>query len=146
MFCPKCKQHETQVLESRDSNENIRRRRECLTCGYRFTTYERVEACNLQVVKKDGRKERFNPDKITNGINLACKNLSITPERILELTDQVELQIQSLARDTITTEEIGRLVELGLKELDEVAYLRFVSVHQSFSKVSDFAQAIRKLK
>ena len=145
MYCPKCQSRDTQVLESRDCPEGLRRRRVCQACKQRFTTYERVETVNLLVIKKDGRKEKFNLEKVVRGVQTACKNRPVSEDQINALADLVEQQILTTARESVTSEEIGLKVQTALQPLDEVAYLRFISVYDSFSKASDFAQAISDL-
>ena len=144
-MCPKCKNAETQVVDTRDSSDGIRRRRECLSCKQRFTTYERGEPLTVTVVKKDGNRERFNPDKIRKGVSIACKNRPVCPEDIDELVEHVEHAVSFAGLESITSQEIGKLVEKRLRELDEVAFLRFVSVYQSFTDVEQFSDVIKSL-
>jgi transcriptional repressor NrdR len=145
MLCPKCKHAETQVVDTRDSSDGIRRRRECLTCKHRFTTYERGEPVNIVVVKKDGNRERFNAEKIRKGVSIACKNRPVSPEDIDQLVEHIEHLVSFRGQDTVTSQEIGRFVEEKLRELDEVAYVRFVSVYQSFTDIEQFSDAIKSL-
>lgn len=145
MICPKCQKFDTQVIDTRDSNDGIRRRRECLECKYRFTTYERSESIHLIVIKKDSSREPFNPDKIRRGVQIACKNRPVTDLQIEALVEQIEHAVTFAGKDCISSNEIGKLVEAQLKELDEIAYIRFVSVYQSFSDVKQFSSTIKSL-
>lgn len=145
MICPKCRDCGTQVVDTRDSTEGIRRRRECLTCKFRFTTYERIEPVLVAVIKKDGSKERFNPEKIRRGVSIACKNRPVTTEQVERLVEDVEHAVSSSGQDTISSQEVGKIVERFLRELDEVAYVRFVSVYHSFSDLEQFSDTIKSL-
>jgi len=145
MVCPKCKHAETQVIDTRDSSEGIRRRRECLSCKQRFTTYERGEPVTVTVLKKDGNRERFNPEKIRKGVSIACKNRPVCPEDIDELVEHVEQAVSFSGQESITTLEIGKYVEEKLRQMDEVAYVRFVSVYQSFTDIEQFSDTIKSL-
>lgn len=145
MLCPKCKSCETQVIDSRDSSEGIRRRRACQSCKYRFTTYERVEIVNITVVKKDGNRERFSPEKIRQGVVIACKNRPVSSVQIDTLVSDVEQQVYLSGKEEVRSQEIGDLVRAKLKELDEVAYVRFVSVYQAFSDLKQFTNTINTI-
>ena len=145
MLCPKCKHTETQVIDTRDSSEGIRRRRECLACKQRFTTYERGEPITVSVLKKDGNRERFHADKIRKGVSIACKNRPVCPEDIDQLVEEVEQAVSFSGQESITSQEIGKLVEEKLRQLDEVSFVRFVSVYQSFTDIEQFSDAIKSL-
>lgn len=145
MNCPRCKSGTTQVIDSRDCADGIRRRRECTSCKHRFTTYERSEPLILTVQKKDATRERFNPEKIRKGIAIACKNRPIGEDVIDNLVEQVEHSLSFSGKEIITSQEIGKLVESLLKDLDEIAYVRFVSVYESFSDVNQFSKTIKSL-
>jgi transcriptional repressor NrdR len=145
MLCPKCKHTETQVIDTRDSSEGIRRRRECLACKHRFTTYERGEPITVTVLKKDGNRERFHAEKIRRGVSIACKNRPVCPEDIDQLVEEVEHDISFSGRESITSQEIGKIVEEKLCKLDGVACVRFVSVYQSFTDLEQFSDTIKSL-
>lgn len=145
MVCPKCGHRETQVLDSRDSQECIRRRRGCLNCLFRFTTYERVEVPLVLVVKKNGDKERFNLEKIQRGVLIACKNRPITSAEIEALVEEVSHRVYFSGREEISSKEIGMNVQELLYELDQIAYLRFTSVYQSFANLKQFEQEIHNI-
>lgn len=145
MNCPKCRSGESQVLDSREGDECIRRRRECLDCHHRFTTYERVEPPLILVTKKNKDRERFDPDKIRRGVRTACKNRPITTAQIDMLVDGVAQDIYDLSQDEITIEQIGHAVQRALHNLDHIAYLRFTSVYQSFADIAQFEQAIHNI-
>ena len=147
MHCPNCKKCETQVIDSRMSEDNtVRRRRECSGCRFRFTTFERVEPAKATVIKKDGREEPFERIKIENGIRRAAKNTEITETDIERIVSEVEQEVFQNGGDKITSREIGNLVISKLKKLDEVAYLRFASVYKEFSDIETFEKEISKLR
>lgn len=145
MLCPKCKHRETQVVDSRDTQDGVRRRRECLACKYRYTTYERVESPVITVVKKDGSRERFNPEKIRRGVVTACKNLSVSPVQIDAIVDEVEQLVYQTGCEETSSQEIGAHVQNLLRQTDEVAYLRFISVYQGFTNLEQFSQVIDRI-
>ena len=134
MRCPYCTKVENKVIDSRMSKDGrmIRRRRECIECGRRFTTYEKLEEVLPMVVKKDGRREPFNREKITSGIKKACQKRPISMTKIEEFVDSLELYFQELGKKEIEGKEIGERVINALKEWDEVAYVRFASVYGQF--------------
>ena len=140
MKCPYCTLIENKVIDSRLSKDGrtIRRRRECSDCGRRFTTYERLEEILPMVVKKDGRREPFNRDKIIEGIKKACQKRPISVTQIEEFVDSLELYFQELGKKEIDSKEIGEKVINNLKEWDEVAYVRFASVYRQFKDISEF--------
>lgn len=148
MKCPKCGSLEDKVLETRQSKDGmvIKRRRECLACGYRYTTYERIEEERIKVIKKDGRTEQFNKDKIVNGIKLASKGRPIPEEQIRNIAEEIERYLLDEGKLTTTSYEIGEFVKERLKKLDKVAYLRFLSVYEDFKDVEDFEEKIRQIK
>lgn len=147
MQCPNCKKCETQVVDSRLSEDNsVRRRRECSCCRFRFTTFERVEPARAIVIKKDGREEPFERKKIENGIRRAAKNTEITETNIEQIVVEVEQEVFQSGEDKITSREIGNLVISKLKKIDEVAYLRFASVYKEFSDIETFEKEISKMK
>jgi len=140
MKCPYCGYKEDKVVDSRATQEEsaIRRRRECLKCGKRFTTYEYVEEVSLMVIKKDGRREPFDRKKILSGIMTACEKRPISIEKMEEIVTQVERAIQKKSDREVPSSRIGELVMERLKLLDDVAYVRFASVYRQFKDVSQF--------
>ncbi|MBR1780694.1 MAG: transcriptional repressor NrdR [Oscillospiraceae bacterium] len=147
MKCPYCTNLESKVVDSRPADEgsSIRRRRECLACGKRFTTYETVESLPLVVVKKDGSRQSFDKDKVLRGMISACEKRPVPMERLVQIADEVEQELQnSLERET-STERIGELVMRALKGVDEVAYVRFASVYRQFKDIDTFMAELNKL-
>lgn len=147
MKCPYCSNLESKVVDSRPADEgaSIRRRRECLACGKRFTTYETMESLPLVVVKKDGSRQSFDKDKVLRGMIRACEKRPVTMDRLVKIADQIEQEIQnSLERET-STEKIGELVMRHMKDVDEVAYVRFASVYRQFKDIDTFMDELNKL-
>lgn len=146
MKCPFCKAIEDKVIDSRMSGEgqSIRRRRECLSCGKRFTTYEYVEDAPLMVVKRDGTRKRFDRDKIKTGIIKACEKRPVSMDQIELIVDEIEREIQKKSDKEVKTTLIGNLVMEKLYALDEVAYVRFASVYRRFKDVSHFMKELKK--
>jgi transcriptional repressor NrdR len=144
MLCPFCNHLETKVIDSRDTNEGkiTRRRRECLKCNSRFSTYEEVELLNLTVIKKNGDKVEYDKKKIETGIKKALEKRPITPEKMAKIMGDIEYEIRSLEKSEITTREIGKMVLKKLREVDEVAYVRFASVYKSFSSIESFKKEL----
>ena len=144
MKCPFCGNGENKVIDSRISKDGnaIRRRRECLACGKRFTTYEYVEEVLPVVVKKDGRREAFERDKILSGIKKACEKRPISMDLIDGIVDRIEQACQEIQQKEITTAEIGQKVMEELHRLDEVAYVRFASVYRQFKNAGDFFEEL----
>ena len=147
MKCPYCDNVDTKVIDSRPTEEGhaIRRRRECDQCGRRFTTYEKVEETILMVVKKDGRREAFDRNKILNGIIKACENRPVSMAQMEEIVDEVEKTISNSMKKEVESYNIGELIMNLLKNVDEVAYVRFASVYRQFTDVSTFIKEIEKL-
>ncbi len=147
MKCPYCNEDNTKVIDSRPAEENsaIRRRRQCESCGKRFTTYEKLETMPLMVVKKDGTREVYDRAKIEAGILRSCHKRPVSPQQIDALIDEVESSVFNLEEKEVATSVIGELVMAGLKELDEVAYVRFASVYREFKDVNTFIDEIGKL-
>jgi transcriptional repressor NrdR len=145
--CPACGHESDKVVDSRSTRENsaVRRRRECLSCGHRFTTYEYIEHRPLMVVKKDGRREQYMREKILNGLLRACEKRPVPMETLEELVDEVEKTVSANMRDEIPTREIGNEVMKRLAALDQVAYVRFASVYREFKDVQQFLQELRGL-
>ncbi len=140
MRCPYCTQIDNKVIDSRLSKDGrtIRRRRECLGCSRRFTTYEKLEEVLPMVIKKDGRREPFNREKIISGIRKACQKRPVSVPRMEEFVDQLEVYFQELGRKEIDSKEIGERVITNLKDWDEVAYVRFASVYRQFRDINEF--------
>ncbi|MBI2971519.1 MAG: transcriptional repressor NrdR [Candidatus Aenigmarchaeota archaeon] len=145
MRCPYCFFEETKVVDKRDNEEVTRRRRECLKCEKRFTTYEKPEI-SIVVIKKDGAKEQFDREKIKDGILKACKNRPVTGEDIERTVDEIEAQVKSMDSTEIQSQAIGELVMKKLKKLDEVAYIRFASVYRSFGSAKEFEQELKAIR
>ena len=148
MKCPYCCHTETKVVDKRETGkfDITRRRRECLKCEKRFTTYERIERVDLSVVKKDGRKELFDKEKIRKGVLRACEKRPVTLEQIDKIVDIIESDLRKLKSTEIKSEKIGEKVIQALKKLDKVAYIRFASVYRSFTDVKDFEKEIKEIK
>ena len=139
---------EDKVIDSRTSREGttIRRRRQCLQCRFRFTTYEQIERKTLVVIKRDGRREEFSKEKLLSGIRKACQKRPVSPNAVEDLVENVVNELADRYDEEVPTEEIGRLVMAGLRKLDEVAYVRFASVYRRFQEATDFVQEVRKLE
>jgi transcriptional repressor NrdR len=147
MKCPYCSSAEFKTLETRDSPDNTtRRRKECLDCGKRFTTYEYVETVELMVRKKDGKLERFDVNKTIRGLQKACEKRPITMDQINELAGLVRQVIMQKGKDEIASKEIGDLVMKYLKDLDRIAYIRFASVYKKFEEPEDFRRLLLEVK
>ncbi len=146
MKCPYCNSTEDKVIDSRMSGEgkSVRRRRECLECGKRFTTYEYVEQAPLVVVKRDGARKRFDREKIKTGIMKACEKRPISMEKVDSIVEKIEREIQKKADREVKSTVIGNMVMEELSDLDEVAYVRFASVYRRFKDVSYFMKELKK--
>ena len=147
MKCIYCECDDSKVVDSRPVNDghSIRRRRECFNCGKRFTTYEKVETIPVLVVKKDGSRELFDIEKIKRGVIRACEKRPVSLESIERLAAAVESQVMENASQEVSTEDIGEIVISKLKDLDEVAYVRFASVYRQFKDINTFMQELNKL-
>jgi len=147
MLCPFCNHSETKVIDSRESSDGkvIRRRRECLKCQKRFSTYEQLELLNFVVVKKDGRKEDYKREKLEKGIRKALEKRPIDGKKIEEAIDEIEYKLQLDKNCEVSVRTIGKLVLEKLKELDDVAYLRFASVYKGFGSADSFKKEAEKL-
>ena len=147
MRCPYCKQLDSRVIDSRgaDDGNSIRRRRECTSCGRRFTTYEVVEKMPLMVIKNDGRRVVFEKDKLLNGLVRSCDKRNIPADRIVTLADEIERELRNTMEREVTTKAIGELVMEKLKNFDEVAYIRFASVYRKFADISMFKEELEEL-
>jgi transcriptional repressor NrdR len=148
MRCPKCGRLDDKVIDSRASREGttIRRRRECLGCAQRFTTYEEIEREGLMVVKRDGRREEFSKEKLLSGIKKACQKRPVSPKVIEDLVERIVNKTTDRYEHEVPAESIGKLVMAGLREIDEVAYVRFASVYRRFQEATDFVQEVKKLE
>ncbi|HCN57086.1 MULTISPECIES: transcriptional regulator NrdR [Exiguobacterium] len=147
MRCPACNYNGTKVLDSRPVQDfgSIRRRRECESCGYRFTTFEMVEQTPLIIVKKDGTRDEFNRDKILRGLVRACEKRPISIEQLETVVSRVEKTLRATAQHEIPSEQVGRLVLNELASVDEVAYVRFASVYKQFKDINVFFQELSEL-
>jgi len=147
MKCPFCPAADTRVMDSRDSGEGtiIGRARECETCKRRFTTYERVEELNPLVVKKDGRREAFDRDKLLAGLKKACEKRPVSVEQVEQLVTDIEKRLQELGEKEVASTTIGELVMERLPEFDEVAYVRFASVYRSFRDIAEFMDELKDI-
>ena len=147
MKCPYCAHEENQVLDSRDSEDlsAVRRRRECLKCSKRFTTYERVDTVDIFIIKKDGRREQFDRSKLLAGIKTACEKRPISIDTIEETVDEIEQNLRKRKTTEIPSKAIGEIVIRRLKALDKVAYIRFASVYRSFEDVESFEKEVQNL-
>jgi len=147
MLCPFCGHLEDKVVDSRESKEgdSIRRRRECLNCGRRFTSYERIDEIPYMVVKKDGRREPYDRNKIMGGLRRACEKRPISVSQLEAIADQIERSVQDSGEREVNTSEIGKIIMRRLKALDKVAYVRFASVYLEFEDVSEFMSELKNL-
>jgi transcriptional repressor NrdR len=148
MNCPFCNNTDTKVVDSRETNEGkiTRRRRECPKCEARFSTYEEVELLRLSVVKKSGNKEEYDKGKIERGIRKALEKRPVTEEKVAKTMGDIEYEIRSLEKPEVTSKEIGKIVLKKLKDLDEVAYVRFASVYKSFGSIESFKKELDMLE
>jgi len=146
MECPYCQHHATKVTDSRDTGVlSIRRRRECLKCKKRFTTYEHIEMRPIYVIKKDGRREKFEREKIKHGIMKALEKRPVSPEKTDQIIERIEEKIRRTGKEEISSKQIGEYVMEQLKKTDHVAYIRFASVYRSFADINSFEDEIKKL-
>lgn len=147
MKCPFCSYTESKVVDSRstDDNTTIRRRRECLQCGKRYTTYEKVEDIPILVIKKDSTRENFNKEKIINGLIIACQKRHVSRQQIEDIANDIEKSISNKMLTEVHSEKIGEMVMDKLKTLDEVAYVRFASVYRQFKDINTFLEEIKGL-
>ncbi len=147
MKCPFCSNIDDKVIDSREGRvgDTIRRRRECLKCGRRFTTYERIDEIPYMVIKKDGRRERFERQKILQGLLKACEKRPVATPKLEAIVDEIEGVVQESTERELTTTEIGEMIMRGLKKLDKVAYVRFASVYMDFKDVQEFMSELKNL-
>ncbi|MHB8879128.1 MAG: transcriptional regulator NrdR [Myxococcaceae bacterium] len=147
MRCPFCEDSENKVIDSRESHEGavIRRRRECLECKRRFTTYERVEELNPLIIKKDGRREAFDREKMLSGLKKACEKRPVSVDQLEDIVTAIERRLQELGEKEVPSKVLGEEVMRRLPELDEVAYVRFASVYRSFKDIAEFMSELKEL-
>ncbi|MGP6159289.1 MAG: transcriptional regulator NrdR [Vulcanimicrobiaceae bacterium] len=145
MICPSCRKSETRVVDSRDDESVVRRRRECLACKHRFTTYERMEAPRLFVVKKDGRREQYNREKVLVGLQRACEKRPVSEKQLEEIVAGLERELFSRGENEVPTAMLGEKLMEALKRLDKVAYIRFASVYRSFDDIGKFQAELAEL-
>lgn len=147
MRCPSCQYNGTRVVDSRpaDDNKEIRRRRECESCGFRFTTFEKVETTPLIVVKKDGSREEFSREKILRGLIRACEKRPVSIEQLEETVMTIENDLRRLGNAEVRSEDVGELVMNRLAKIDEVAYVRFASVYRQFKDINVFIDELKEL-
>ena len=147
MKCPFCSFEESKVIDSRptDEGQRIRRRRECLSCGKRFTTYEIIESLPIIVIKKDKSRETFNRDKLMTGLLRACEKRPVSIDTLDNMIDEIETTLQNSLDREVSSEKIGQLVMEKLKKIDEVAYVRFASVYRQFKDITTFLRELNKL-
>lgn len=146
MKCPFCGNEEQKVVDSRETEDSIRRRRECLKCEKRFTTYERIENVEIIVIKKDGSRQLFDRNKMKSGIVRACEKRSISIEMIDKMVDDIEKEIRRQETTEIDSHKIGELIMRKLRGIDKVAYIRFASVYREFEDLASFEEELKKLK
>jgi len=148
MHCPVCAHTASRVLESRsaEAGKSVRRRRECLECSNRFTTYERIEFVPMRVIKRDGERESFDSSKLMRGIVRACEKTNVTPKQQEAIVSNIEAEIQQQSQREISSDELGALVLKHLRELSEVAYIRFASVYGQFQSIRDFVETLNEFR
>lgn len=148
MRCPKCGCQDDKVVDSRASREGatIRRRRECTSCQHRFTTYEEIEREGLLILKRDGRREEFSREKLLSGVKKACQKRPVSQKVIEDLVERIVEKVNNKFDGEVPAEFIGKQVMAGLRDIDEVAYVRFASVYRQFQEATDFVQEVKKLE
>jgi transcriptional repressor NrdR len=145
MKCPHCGYEDSKVIDSRDVNDTVRRRRECLSCGSRFTTHERIQTSNLVIIKKDRRREEFNREKLTAGIRKACEKRPLPTGAVEKLVDEAENELHRLGKAEIPSSAVGEIVMEKLKQLDHIAYIRFASVYRDFADITSLKREVDTL-
>ncbi len=145
MRCIFCSHSETKVVDSRESEDQTRRRRECLKCEKRFTTYETAEAPQVYVIKKDNSRQLYERDKLRRAITIPCQKLPISTEQIEEAVLKIENKLRSLEANEVTSKELGEMVMKQLKQINKVAYIRFAAVYREFADIEDFKNEVDKL-
>lgn len=146
MRCPYCHYDDSKVIDSRDVGDGVRRRRECLRCGRRFTTQERIETVALFIIKKDGRREEFNRTKLTTGIRKACEKRPLPTGAIEKLVDDIESHLMSMGMAEVASSYVGEMVMERLRNLDHIAYIRFASVYRQFADIEDVRREVEALE
>lgn len=147
MRCPQCNYEDSKVVDSRPAEDgsSIRRRRECLNCGFRFTTYERLGETPLIILKSDGSSEAYNRDKLFRGILIACTKRSVPTERIDRLISDIETDLRNANTSQLSSKQLGEMAMTRLAEIDDVAYIRFASVYKDFKSIEEFKNALEKI-
>lgn len=145
MNCPYCGYHDSKVIDSRNVDDGTRRRRQCLSCGSRFTTYERLQSASLFVIKKDERREEFSRDKLLTGVRKACEKRPLPADAVDKLVDDIEAELYHMGKAEIPTATIGDMVMVRLKNLDHIAYIRFASVYREFADITALKQELDTL-
>jgi transcriptional repressor NrdR len=147
MKCPICYHEDTRVVDSRVASDglSIRRRRECLKCEFRFSTFEEIEILDLSVLKRNGQKEAYSREKIVGGLKKALEKRAVDEDRFKKLVHNIEREIQKIRKNEVTTEQIGEIIMKQLKKIDPVAYIRFASVYQDYGNLQDFQEELDKL-
>ncbi len=145
MTCPYCRARDSRVVDSRTADTEIRRRRECEGCGERFTTYERVESFTLRIIKKDGRREPFEREKLAAGVRRACEKRPLAVDAVDALVDRIERRLRESGQREIASAQLGEWVMDRLRELDQIAYVRFASVYRQFADVDSLRRALDEL-
>lgn len=147
MRCPFCGKSDSKVIDSRPTDEgnNIRRRRECIGCGKRFTTYEKIETVPLRVIKKDGSRELFDSEKLIRGLTRACEKRPVSIDQLRSIADKIENDACSNLEKEISTAEIGKIVMEALKQIDDVSYVRFASVYREFKDINTFVEELNQM-
>jgi len=147
MKCPICYFDDTKVVDSRAATDglSIRRRRECLKCGFRFSTYEEVEILDLMIVKRDGRRESYSREKLISGLKKSLEKRAITEDKFKRLIHAIERELQKIRKNEITSQQVGQVVMKQLKKVDQVAYIRYASVYEQFKDANEFRKELNKL-
>jgi transcriptional repressor NrdR len=145
MKCPHCGHDDSKVTDSRSVDESVRRRRQCLECGFRFTTYERIQTANLVIIKKDLRREEFNREKLATGIRKACEKRPLPTGTVEKLVDDIETEVHRLGKVEIPSSVVGEIVMDRLRDLDQIAYIRFASVYRDFADITSLLQEVDTL-
>jgi len=147
MKCPICLFEDTKVVDSRSAIDgfSIRRRRECLKCGFRFSTYEEIELLDLVIVKKDGRKEAYEKEKMVHGLKRSLEKRTISDDDFKKLISAIERDLQGLSKSEVASKEVGKIIMKELKKIDKVAFIRFASVYESYEDLEDFQEELNKL-
>lgn len=145
MVCPQCRADDTRVIDSRDDHMSVRRRRECQACRHRFTTYERVEAARIFVVKRDGRREAYAREKVLAGLRRACEKRPVSEDTMQDIADRVERELNARGESELPSTTVGELVMDELRKTDQVAYIRFASVYRAFTDLQSFQAELAQL-